>query len=377
MRRAALLLLFVSALSLAAGCVGGGGGGRDQASRGGARNLDSLSPEESMRRDLDLLREEEATQLRRLDDLRRRGEERSDLAMREEERLRDIRARMNRYDEALQRGRNESRPYPTREYASVAPVAPARVMEAPARGQSAYAPDNYGDPYAGNAYGNNAYAGNASAGPNYPSLPTDYRREGPTRASFQTASYSPQGGQGMQGGQGYGGLDVREGERLVYAPPQLGGGYTDPSFGAAVPMEAAQPSLPERRVITEPGSVPPAYNPNGKFGGATMGRPNYPRVPTLREERMPEERNRPENQFADRSVPARTDYPGLDAGSEEKVVWPESTPAQASRNTSPPRLSAAPVQTRAQLSAPAPLPSAPVDEGDYGIFVPDLYLSGK
>lgn len=365
MRPTALLLFFVCGSLLLAGCMGGGGGGREQASRAGGRNLDDLSPEASMRRDLDLLREEEQTQLRRLDDLRRRGDERSDLAMREEERLRDIRARMSRYAEALQRGQSASRPQPTREYASMAPVAPARVMEAPVRAQpAAYAPDNYGDPYA-----NNPYANNVSAGPNYPSLPTDYRRDGPTRASFQPASYSPQAGQGL------GGLDVREGERLVYAPPQLGGGYTDPSFAPAAPAMPAQPALSDRRMITEPGTVPPAYNPeypNAKFGGATMGRANYPRVPARKEEKKSEEWNRPENLFADRSVPARTDYPGLDAGAQEKVVWPESMPTQARP--------VAPVQAKARPAAPAPfVQAAPasVDDGDYEIFVPDLYLSGK
>lgn len=376
MKRFAMLVLFASGATLVSGCMGGGGadrtasrglfGGRGGATVAQGRNLDELSPEASMRRDLQLLEEEERTQLRRLDDLRRKGNGDPESLRSGEERLREIRGRIDRYNAMLRQEQMAARSGQSREYPGSAPVVPARVMD-PRGGimPASYSPDSYAD------------ARYAAASPmrEYSSLPADYRRDaGQNMPETRQAAYAPQ-----PGGMSRGGLDVREGERLMYAPPQMNGGYTDPDFAGMVPGIPASGPQPERRTITAPATVMPAESARQpgetRFGGAAVGRPSKGNASPAKRRGETDEWTGPETLFVDRSAPVRTDYPGLAASDEEKVDWPRSMPTQPTAARAPQPARAA--VEKAPRAAPSPESVPAANGADYEIFVPDLYLSGR
>ncbi|MCD8349913.1 MAG: hypothetical protein LUC93_04800 [Planctomycetaceae bacterium] len=409
--KVAVLSLLALAILAAPGCIGGGDKDTASAEAGGSRgflgfggrskttaqsgaNLQDLSPEASMTRDLEVLRGEEQAGLRRLEELRRNGGD-PDLAMREEERLKEIRSRMARYSALLNRSQMASNPYPSREYASASPVIPAQIMErdgvrVPPSGNPVRRDNEYPNYPTNSAYANSPqYAAAPSAGPVYPNLPTDYRRDGAATGSFMNASYSPSPAAGGAN------VPLREGERLIYAPQPGEMGPAVNINAAYNPAPGVPDSLPqERRIITQPGAQPPASMADDdvrpgetKFGGATVGRANYPRRPApSRTKDDPSEdrtdnRNTRDTLFADRRQTQPTSsYPGLEHVSDEQVDWPTYTPAQAKRPEARPA-----AQPRVVTPPPAVVPVSASGNTDYTegegdsdeIFVPDLYLSGR
>ncbi|MCD8138781.1 MAG: hypothetical protein LUE17_03215 [Planctomycetaceae bacterium] len=406
--------LLALAVLTAPGCFGGGGTDGASAESGGSRrflgfggrsktvaqssaNLEDLSPEASMARDLGVLRNEEQAGLRRLEELRRAGGDPA-LALEEEERLKEIRSRMARYSALLNRSQLAANPYPSREYASASPVIPARITERdgvrvqpyqgnPGRGEYANYPAvaNTAQPVQTANYAQ--YAAAPSSGPVYPNLPTDYRRDSAAAGTVMPASYSPAPvAPGVN-------VPLREGERLIYAPQP--GEMSSPMQASYTPEPAAPPVLPQERItITQPGAQPPAATADTqpapgetRFGGATVGRANYPRrPPPARTRDNPSEKgegewNSPDTMFADRRQAQPTSsYPGLEQRSDERVEWPTHTPSQANRPVARPA-----AQSRVVAPPPAAVPVSATGDTDYTeaegggdeIFVPDLYLSGR
>ncbi len=419
-KKVAALSLLALALLAAPGCFGGGGkdpetaeagrsrsffgfGGRSKQTAQASANLQDLSPEASMARDLEVLRGEEQAGLRRLEEIRREGGN-PELASREEERLKEIRSRMARYSALLNRSQLAANPYPSREYASASPVIPAQIMERdgvrvppysgnPARRDNDYANYPTSAAYANTAPANTAnyaqYAAAPANGPVYPNLPTDYRRDGTAARSVMQASYSPNAaGSGAN-------VPLREGERLIYAPQP--GEMASPVTASYNPAPGVPDALPQmRRTITQPGAEPPAmvaaddFEPGEtRFGGATVGRANYPRRPPPARKKDEESSksnsdgkwNSPDNLFADRRQAQPTSsYPGLEHAADDRVDWPTHMPSQAGRPAARPAS-----ESRPRSPPPAVVPVSASGNTDYTdvegngdeIFVPDLYLSGR
>ncbi len=372
-KRLLALILFLAVPAALAGCVSmpesaSGGRGRtasrgrltigrgksaDQARANGRdqRGIDDFSPEGSMERDLQALREREKIQERKIQELQGGLDQRNDLVRREQETLDEIRQRIDSYDTAIQRYEMAAQSRPPREIAGEPAVVPAEMFEDRAAGATParYHSDDSlpGSPFASPGRTTRTLY-SAPAEPAYTDLPVREYRSAPPQSAAADDAYAS------------------EYETVIYAP-----------------QPAAEPAPRDNAiVITAPGNGVPkprktAARDAGRAAGGETAAGGW---------------EAPESLFAKTATPSVPAYPPADSGAESALDQAVRAQAAATAAAPRPRVSAMtapaaaktpkslpktefrrPEEPAARVAAP-PAEAAPSLDDD--VFTPDLFLSG-
>lgn len=380
------VLLLILALSFAVcGCFGGGGGDsqasskrrfglrkksdvakskkRGSKARGGG-DADEYSPEGSMERDLKQLQGMEQAQLKKIKSMQNDLSQGSDMVRREEEKLRDIRGKIQRYDTAMQRYEMASRARPPREdYGQPAVVPASQFQDRPVNTTRAGYNPNDG------RYNNSAA----------------YEQRPPSNPPPRRSSRSAQRG----------GPIVNEGETLLYAP---GPGESQPMYSTMAPPAQSYGRGDTMQSAPAPYASAPAGRPSGPpapqyAGNNPAGNNSSPFIsppppasgaPAQYGMPPPSANNRPtgsgeggwapsDSLFSNSANQGRR-FPDPEMTQRSKkadTYWPE--PPASNRNAAPtptvrlPSAAAAPV---------ASAPAAPSAGGSEEVFMPDMFLTG-
>lgn len=398
LRRKITAAIIILAFAMACmGCSDGGGDGKKgrSASRVGAgkkkdkkgakaaseeKALAAYTPEGSMKRDLTKMQDRERQQAQLVAQLRSGRNPDQARIQREEDKLYEMRGRVQEYDAALQRYEMASRARPQREVGAGPALIPDEMFQnRPVRNQTDYSDDYRG--YARNHQPARSYAGLEG----YRSDPVVYQDDRMTHAKLPL-TYE-QGGMGDQGAAYQAGY-MEERERVVYNPMADNSGSHD-----------------DRQTLTGVGSLPPgmqnqaqsadrpAPNPR-QFAGAPVGRARFP-------ESGQRERSAPQpwetgNMYSENTSggSSRQSVPDIYASrrqsQREETMWPAGTamapPANSGANSPQLKNTAvrmpeaerksfpAPVAKPAAEKASAPKAAAPMDEGGDDVFNPDMFL---
>lgn len=376
-----------------AGCAGGDDDGKKgrRASRSFGKKKDkamaekkekeveAYTPEGSMKRDLTRMQQREKQQAQLVAQLR--GGRNPDQAriQREEDKLYELRGRVQEYDAALQRYEMASSSRPRRDVVGEPLFVPDEVFrDRPVRNQTAYGDDYRG--YARNNHPARSYAGLEG----YRSDPVVYQDERVTHARLPL-TYE-RDGQGDAGPAAYQGGYREEREQVVYNPLAERAGAYD-----------------ERQTLTAPGSLPPArqsqaYMPErstpnqNQFAGAPVGRPRYPAPQQRETNAVPPWESGP--MYSDKALAPsnRPLVPDVYANrrQKEETLWPAGTAmvAPAEPAAAPKQLKTTTVRLpendlkplpaadkSASGKVPAPQAAAASDDmDDDEAFSPDMFL---
>lgn len=346
----------------------------------GAGNIDDFSPEGSMERDLAQLRKREQAQEKMLTDMRGSLNQGSEHVRREEEKLAEIRRRINNYDTAINRYEMASKSRPPREAVGEPSVVPREMFEdrGPAATPVSYGADDYTfeNPYSSTPRreARTLYSVEARP-PATNSTVREYRSDGGLASSgrqFEPTAYDYD--------------DNANVEQVLYSAPPADGG-----FGNRTRVIASSSSLPS---TAQKQSANPVDKP---FAGATVGRSNNAsrqsveaKMQTQRDDefRVPDalfsKRAAPSAAQQHRNVAAQTEEERLDqqvrskaAAANNRQLSAMAAPAQRAGEKAALPKTEVRMQPKQQPTQPAaakrPLTAAPA-QPDEEVFTPDLFL---